>query len=290
MLDWVTRGVHLGYVRNYLEFQIDDLFLGDDAWDPTTHTTNFDPAVASRMTPADLAKAAAWSQSRHFRLDFAYDAGGIPQYEADHNTTTDPLAEAFRASAADRSEFGFINHTFDYPFLGCSTGSFIRQEITRNVAAGQALGLPVDSTELVTGEHSGLANSKPGNPGVLDPPEFDDVTPGTTTGGALPAGTYDYAVTVSDNHGQTSSPQPVTVTVSGAENSVTATASMICKGTTYSLYRRTSPSGAWALVAQKTQSGDTPIDNGTQPVPVTLVDSRRPSPGRRPRRRRPTRP
>ena len=33
MLAWVTRGVYLGYQRNYLELQVDDLFLGDDAWD-----------------------------------------------------------------------------------------------------------------------------------------------------------------------------------------------------------------------------------------------------------------
>ena len=44
MLNWVTRGVFLGYQRNYLELQVDDLFLGDDAWDPATHTTDYDPA------------------------------------------------------------------------------------------------------------------------------------------------------------------------------------------------------------------------------------------------------
>ena len=36
MLTWVTRGVYLGYQRNYLELQVDDLFLGDDAWDEAT--------------------------------------------------------------------------------------------------------------------------------------------------------------------------------------------------------------------------------------------------------------
>ena len=38
MLNWVTRGVFLGYQRNYLELQVDDLFLGDDAWDPGDST------------------------------------------------------------------------------------------------------------------------------------------------------------------------------------------------------------------------------------------------------------
>ena len=35
-----------------------------------------------------------------------------------------------------------------------------------------------DPSELVTGEHSGLANTRPGNPGTIDPPTFDDVEPG----------------------------------------------------------------------------------------------------------------
>ena len=34
MLNWVTRGVYLGYQRNYLELHVDDLFLGDDALGP----------------------------------------------------------------------------------------------------------------------------------------------------------------------------------------------------------------------------------------------------------------
>ena len=42
-LNWVTRGVFLGYQRNYLELQVDDLFLGDDAWDPATHTHQLRP-------------------------------------------------------------------------------------------------------------------------------------------------------------------------------------------------------------------------------------------------------
>ena len=76
MLNWVTRGVFLGYQRNYLEVQVDDLFLGDDAWDPATNTTSYDPADASRMTPADVDRALAWSQARGVRLDFAYNGGG----------------------------------------------------------------------------------------------------------------------------------------------------------------------------------------------------------------------
>ena len=47
MLNWVTRGVYLGHQRNYLELHVDDVFLGDDSWDPATHTTNYDPTRRS---------------------------------------------------------------------------------------------------------------------------------------------------------------------------------------------------------------------------------------------------
>ena len=97
-LNWVTRGVFLGYQRNYLELQVDDLFLGDDAWDPTTHTTDYDPAKASRMTPADVAQAVAWSKSRGVRIDFAFNGGGSELYKADHATTTDPAGQRVRRS------------------------------------------------------------------------------------------------------------------------------------------------------------------------------------------------
>ena len=96
MLNWATRGVYLGYWRNYFEVQVDDLFLGDDAWDTTTHSNNYDPATASRMTAADLAKALVWSQANNFRFDFAYNAGGHAQFEGDNGTGSDALWNAFR--------------------------------------------------------------------------------------------------------------------------------------------------------------------------------------------------
>ena len=59
-----------------------------------------------------------------------------------------------------------------------------------------------DAAEVVTGEHSGLANARPGNPGTIDPPAFADVEP-LAGGGAVPAGTYDYALTARSPAGET---------------------------------------------------------------------------------------
>ena len=50
---------------------------------------------------------------------------------------------------------------------------------------------------------------------------------------------------------------------------------MVCKGTTYALYRGLTPTGPWTLAAQGTAGallGDTPTDNGSTASSVTLDD------------------
>ena len=135
MLNWVTRGVYLGYQRNYLELQVDDLFLGDDAWDEATNTTSYDPARASRMTPADVDRAIAWSRARGLRLDMAYNGGG----SALGRRPADPLTAKF-ADPAVRNAFGYVNHTLDHPNLDCSTAPFIRSQITSNLRGRAPVG------------------------------------------------------------------------------------------------------------------------------------------------------
>jgi hypothetical protein len=269
-LNWVTRGVFLGYQRNYLELQVDDLFLGDDAWDPATHTTSFDPTKASRMTPADVAQAVAWSKAHAIRLDFAFNGGGSEQFKADNNVATDPLAAAF-ADPATRSQFGFINHTYDHPNLDCSTASFITKEITDNVTWGRQLGLSLDPTEVITGEHSGLANTRPGNPGTIDPPTFDDVTPGGT-GGTIPAGTYDYALTATSPAGETIASVVPGIAVTAGQT-VTATFNSICHATSFKLYRAPTGTTTWTLAATLAHTPTTATDNGTAPIVLSITDS-----------------
>ncbi|MGZ4277616.1 MAG: Agd3-related carbohydrate deacetylase [Solirubrobacteraceae bacterium] len=268
-LNWVTRGVFLGYQRNYLELQVDDLFLGDDAWDPATHTTDYDPAKASRMTPADVAQAAAWSKARGVRIDFAFNGGGSELYKADHATTTDPLANAF-ADPATRGAFGYVNHTYDHPNIDCSTSSFIAKEIGDNVTWGRQHGLPLDPTEVVTGEHSGLANTRPGNPGTIDPPSFDDVTP--AAGGTIPAGTYDYAITAQSPAGETSDSVVPGVAVAAGQR-VTASFNAVCHATSYNLYRSSAGANSWTQVGTLARSATAATDDGTNPISLTITDT-----------------
>jgi hypothetical protein len=266
MLNWVTRGVFLGYQRNYLELQVDDLFLGDDAWVPAQHETSFDPAQASRMTAADVNQAIAWSRAHGLRLDMVFNGGGSEQYAADNGS--DPLAAAFRNTSV-RSAFGYVNHTYDHANIDCSTASFVTREITDNVAWANRHSLPITASEVVTGEHSGLANARPGNPGTIDPPTLDDVLPGA--GGAIPAGTYDYAVTAHSAAGETTGSETDGIAVA-ANGSAAVSFNAICHATGYDVYRRPS-GGAWARVAHLDRSPTAPTDDGRNPITLTVTDA-----------------
>src|SRR5262249_40859462 len=149
-----------GDQRNYLEMHVDDVFLPDDIWNPTGHFTDFTPEDAVRMTPGDVATAVAWSRATGLRIDALYNGGGSVQYRAEH-ANADPLLTAFQANKAT---FGWVSHTYDHPNLDCSARGFIVEELQQNTRWARANGFSVNPAELVTGEHSGLANLIPGSP------------------------------------------------------------------------------------------------------------------------------
>ncbi len=205
------------------------------------------------------------------RLDFAFNGGGSALWQEQTGATSDPLVGAIQGNKAS---FGFINHTFDHPNLDCSTASFITKEVNDNVAWANAHGIPIDSSEVVTGEHSGLANSRPGNPGTIDPPSIDEVEPGATPAptGGVPAGTYDYALTAHSAAGESTASIVPGVAVATAGVSVVVSFSAVCHAASYTLYRRTATSGAWSVVGTLTRPENDPTDNGTVPLTLTITD------------------
>ncbi|MGW0190447.1 hypothetical protein ACWDV7_32560 [Streptomyces sp. NPDC003362] len=182
VVEWLTQGVHLGRSRNHFAVHVDDVFASDSRWDTERDCTPGDLDCAGgegegttpiRMTAADAAYAAQWQRERGFTLDMVYNAGSGEQWKTE-NGGTDPLADRL---LADRAQYRWINHTYTHPFLGCvqdtstvpwtcaknadgSTRYMSRAEIAAQIRDNQnwatAKGLPVDRTELVTGEHSGL--------------------------------------------------------------------------------------------------------------------------------------
>lgn len=179
IVSWATRGVHLGFNRNYFTVQVDDIFNRDSLWDAAHHCTpgedcprdaqgnSIYPETDARMTPTDVQALLNWQQTNNFQMQMVFNAG----LAADN----DPLTQAF---LANKDQFWWVNHTWTHEFLGCqqdfsvipwicktdpSTGQMlwvdeplILSQITQNIAWANAHGIPFDPTELVSGEYSGL--------------------------------------------------------------------------------------------------------------------------------------
>ncbi|SEL62446.1 hypothetical protein [Streptacidiphilus jiangxiensis] len=182
IVDWMTQGIHLGYDRNYFAMHIDDVFLPDDRWSSTAKCTPGDAASACqgtpaaseiRMTPADVTYAQQWEKANNFTFDFLFNGGGSDD-ATQNGTVDDPLTDSL---LQNKSSFRWVDHTYDHPFLGCvqntttvpwscttdASGATqwvdqqtIEDAIGNNVAWAARHGLSIDSSELVTGEHSGL--------------------------------------------------------------------------------------------------------------------------------------
>lgn len=185
IIDWLTRGVRLGHSRNYLSVDVDDVFLSDDRWSIDGNCTPGEDCPVDgegeplwqtqpiRMTPDDVATVAAWQDAFDFRLDMAFNAGGSVEAST---SGPDPLTDAFLLR---KDEFDWINHTYTHEYLGCVKDSTvvpwqcvtdpvsgetqwvdqaaIEAEIVQNSTWALGRGIPLDTRELITGEHSGLA-------------------------------------------------------------------------------------------------------------------------------------
>ncbi|WP_033312605.1 hypothetical protein RFN58_12125 [Streptomyces iakyrus] len=182
IVEWLTQGVHLGQTRNSFAVHVDDVFAPDSRWNTERNCTpgDFDCAGGDgegtapiRMTADDAAYAAQWQREHGFTMDMVFNAGSGEEWKAEHGGT-DALTTRL---LTDKAQYRWVNHTYTHPFLGCvqdtssvpwscaknadgSTKYMSRAEIAAQIRDNHNWavnkGLPVDRTELVTGEHSGL--------------------------------------------------------------------------------------------------------------------------------------
>jgi hypothetical protein len=179
LADWVTRGVHLGYWRNYLTVDYDDVFNANARWSRAGHCTPGDTTCPPgtpdttpiRMTAADASYAQTWQQGHNFTIEYLFNGGSSARFLVNG---TDPLLAAFQPIA---SQFWWINHTYTHVWLGCiqdfdvnpwqcvtdGNGNTeyvdfdtIQSQIEGNVQWAQQNGIPMSTTELAPGEYSGL--------------------------------------------------------------------------------------------------------------------------------------
>jgi hypothetical protein len=179
IVDWLTRGVNLGYWRDYLDIAYDDMILGDSQWSTAGHCTPGDtkcppgtPMTATiRMTPADVTYAVEWEQQHHFTMEFLYNGGASNRFLV-HGT--DPLLAAVRPVAKD---FYWVNHTYTHAYFGCKQDftvvpwkcvrsggsivwaagtSLINSQIFDNFTWARKNGIPAEPGVVASGEYSGL--------------------------------------------------------------------------------------------------------------------------------------
>jgi hypothetical protein len=179
LADWVTRGVHLGYWRNYLTVDYDDVFNANARWSQVGHCTPGDSACPPgtpdttpiRMTSADVSYAVNWQQNHNFTLEYLFNGGSSARFQVNG---TDPLLAAFQPVA---TKFWWVNHTYTHAWLGCiqdfsvtpwqcvTDGSgnteyidfdTIQGQIQDNVQWAQQNGIPMSTAEFAPGEYSGL--------------------------------------------------------------------------------------------------------------------------------------
>ncbi|GAB3671981.1 hypothetical protein GCM10027589_41300 [Actinocorallia lasiicapitis] len=179
LITWLTKGIHLGYNRQYFSVNVDDLFLPDARWSTTANCTPgegcTDPDVTTpdiRMTPADVTQAANWSTQNGFTFDMYFNGGG--SLEQVEQTGSDPLLTAVQQN---KSKFRMANHTLDHTYLGCQQDvsvipwvckkdgqgatlweprTYLRQQFADNKTWAAQKGFPIQADEIVTGEHSGM--------------------------------------------------------------------------------------------------------------------------------------
>jgi len=152
ILAWLTRGVHVGYQRNYLTVHVDDVLLPNHGWDPERHVTG---GGMLRMSAQDALRTARWSQTRGIRLDFACNGAGSERHAREIGASRDPLLDAL---LTERDAFGWVNHTFEHQDLDGASQAAIENEITRNLEWAAEHGIEFEPDVLITGEHTGLAN------------------------------------------------------------------------------------------------------------------------------------
>jgi hypothetical protein len=162
VIDWVTRGLHLGELHTYIGAQVDDLFLADQVWTPDT-PCGTDPELTSeifRTEDVDIQAVVDWQlqvqaqpTTQQLKLDMAFNGSGALGEDV---PVTDTLVPAIRDL---KDNFKWISHTWDHLLLNSISYISATEEIVKNNAAAQVLGFNSYSTlNMVTPEISGLYN------------------------------------------------------------------------------------------------------------------------------------
>ena len=161
LVNWLTQGLFLGARHIYMSAQVDDLFIDDSEWLPTTPcgTPVDNTGYTYRITGSDLQAVVAWQKARraasvsaNTTLSLAFNGAGT----AAGAYTPDSLT---RVASAKQAQFNWISHTYDHTNLDTVDYVTATYEIILNNLVAKKLGFSHYSTlNMVTPDVSGLTN------------------------------------------------------------------------------------------------------------------------------------
>lgn len=157
-INWLTKGLFLGYRKVWINPQVDDLLIESDMWDIAAQTDT--SGLLFRLSGDDIAKAVAWQNrirttfpfASSLTLEWAFNGVGSS------GITPDTLTPAVRQH---RSAFTFVNHTFNHANLDSINYAQTRTELQQNHLTATLLGLTrYYKDTLVQPDISGLYNAE----------------------------------------------------------------------------------------------------------------------------------
>ncbi|GGL84772.1 hypothetical protein GCM10010840_23360 [Deinococcus aerolatus] len=174
LVQWLTRGIHLGEHRRFLQVDIDDYFLAGDRLNAASGQLYTKPF---RLSAADMVSVFyqqvklrdTFKEAGGFRYSMVFNGGGA-------NTAAPASCLLFLPSKDQltsmskclKDQFDWVNHTKDHLRMDVMDLKTASDQIATNFTLGTKLGLPVNSRSLVTGEHSGLGNMDPTDDGTYN--------------------------------------------------------------------------------------------------------------------------
>ncbi|QLG11675.1 hypothetical protein HLB42_13465 [Deinococcus sp. D7000] len=172
LVQWLTKGVHLGEHRRFLQVDIDDYFSDGDHLNAQTglvYTTTFRLSGSDMLSARDQQTRIGqdYPVAVAFRYALAFNGGGaFPNAPASCSLAVRTVDLLTSVSKCVMGSFDWVNHTRDHQRLDVMDLKTVKQQVGGNLTIAAKLGLPLSKKSLVTGEHSGLGNMDPGDDGT----------------------------------------------------------------------------------------------------------------------------
>jgi hypothetical protein len=168
-LNFATKGVFIGSREVYLESHVDDLFLENELWDPTTNTTDMsrsfrmDAATVSNTRASVDALRAEHSSAGQFMVDFAFNgSGAVPTFRARPDTLLGSVADTYVRQDDPNENFGTRAEGLVRTRTGDSKRTLLRFDVSGLVgsAAEKAtLTLFTDGSDEINAKICAVTNS-----------------------------------------------------------------------------------------------------------------------------------